>query len=63
MVVEWVLILTMFSYRWDGGNAVASVPGFESRADCMAAANAWLAQAKNQYVSARALCTARSKAR
>jgi hypothetical protein len=61
MGYEWVLILTIFAYRYDGGAAVTAIPGFQTQADCMAAARAWLKQSKNEYASANALCAQRGR--
>ena len=62
--MEWILILTIFAGYANGGSAVASVPGFESRAACMTAANAWIAQSKKNARSRQtngvtALCVKR----
>lgn len=64
-MAEWILILTLFQSHSYGGSAVSTVTGFESRAACLQAGNAWLKQARRLRIegmgapSAGALCVMR----
>jgi hypothetical protein len=57
MVIEWVLILTLSSYHGAGGIAAIT---FESKAECLSAANAWLKQRTATDVYQNALCAQRT---
>lgn len=54
----WILILTIVGFTTQSGQSVMGVPGFTSEVSCMAAANAWIAQAAAAEGSGakRALC-------
>ena len=57
---DWVLILTLvFSGYKSGGAAIETIPMFPTRADCVAAGNAWLKQ--NHKHDVTALCVHRGE--
>lgn len=59
MIAQWILILTLTTHD---GHAITSIPGFRSEAQCMTAAQTWIAQINKpttyplRYGVPRALC-------
>jgi len=52
----WILILTLVSPTVQGGNSIASVPGFTSEQTCLVAAKHWVREKPVPSAKESAIC-------
>ncbi len=52
----WILILTIVAPSVSGGSSIASVPGFKTGAECIAAGNDWIRSVPPAWAKVAAVC-------